>query len=372
MTITTMRGARMHAVGQDMRIDEVPIPQPGPGDVLVKVHAVNIVPNLANILENWTTWFPMDPLPTLPAVFGLDPAGTVEAVGADVRHWEIGDRVYVNPGRHCGACLACRRGDHVNCESYAFSGYFGFTPKSIDLLDRYPGGLSEYMVAPAYSLARLPDRLDFNTAARFGYIGTMYSALRKAGAGPGKTILVNGISGTLGISAALLAPAFGLTTVYGSGRNSGLLEEVQALAPDRLKLRSLDDVTLDQWIRSETSGRGVDIYIDALGPGAPQETFQAGLRSLARGGTAVNIGAVAGEVPFDVHWFMDQQMTFRGSAWSTAAESQELADLVAAGALDLTPLEHTIYPLTKINEAISGVAERHGGFSNFIIDPQAG
>ncbi|WP_432421441.1 alcohol dehydrogenase catalytic domain-containing protein [Nocardia carnea] len=70
----------------------------------------NIVSNLANILQNWTTWFPQNPLPQLPAIFGLDPADIVEAVGSDVHGFTPGDRVYVNPGRYCGDCLLCRRG----------------------------------------------------------------------------------------------------------------------------------------------------------------------------------------------------------------------------------------------------------------------
>ncbi|MET9819074.1 alcohol dehydrogenase catalytic domain-containing protein [Streptomyces sp. NPDC006355] len=367
----TMRAARMHDVGEPMRIERIPVPQPGPGDVRVAVHAVNIVPNLANILSMWTTWFSHSPLPTLPAVFGLDPAGVIEAVGEGVEGFQVGDRVYVNPGRSCGSCRSCRNNDSINCASYAFAGYFGFSKSAVGLLDRYQGGLAEYMVAPAYALVKLPDQLSFNAAARFGYIGTMYSALRKAAAGPGKTILINGISGTLGIAAALLAPAMGLTHVYGTGRDRDLLDKVDRLAPGRLHLHSLKDGPLDEWVREETGGYGADIYIDALGPGAPHETFLAGMRAMARGGIAVNIGAIAGDVPIDVHRMMDQQLKLIGSAWFTAGEGQAMADMVAAGLLDLSPLEHQVFPLEQVNEAISGFAQRNGGFSNFIISPSA-
>ncbi|MCX4759420.1 alcohol dehydrogenase catalytic domain-containing protein [Streptomyces sp. NBC_01275] len=367
----TMRAARMHHVGEPMRIEELPVPEPGRGDVRVAVHAVNIVPNLANILNMWTTWFPHSPLPTLPAIFGLDPAGVVAAVGEGVEGFAVGDRVYVNPGRSCGSCRSCRDNDSINCASYAFAGYFGFSPTALNLLDRYQGGLAEYMVAPAYSLVKLPDSLSFEAAARFGYLGTMYSALRKAGAGPGKTILINGISGTLGIGAALLAPALGLTHVYGTGRDKGLLDQVGKLADGRLRLHSLDDGPLDEWIREETDGYGADIYIDALGPGAPHETFRAGMRAMARGGIAVNIGAVAGDLPIDIHRMMDQQLRLIGSAWFTSGEGQALADLAGAGLLDLGPLEHQVFPLEQVNDAIGGIAERNGGFSNFIISPTA-
>ena len=367
----TMRAARMHAVGEPMRLEDLPISEPGPGDVRIKVHAVNIVPNLANILNMWTTWFPHMPLPTLPAIFGLDPAGVVDAVGVGAQAFQRGDRVYVNPGRSCGSCASCRDNDSINCASYAFAGYFGFSASAVPLLDRYQGGLAEYQVAPGSALVKLPDNLPFNAAARFGYLGTMYSALRKAGATAGKRILVNGISGTLGIGAALLAPAMGLTHVYGTGRDRGLLEQVDKLAPGRFRLHSLHDGPVDEWIRAETGVHGVDIYIDALGPGALHETFQQGMRSLARGGIAVNIGAVIGEVPVNVHQMMDQQQTLMGSAWLTSGEGQTMADMAGAGLLDLGPLEHHVYPLEQINEAISGIAQRNGGFSNFIISSVA-
>jgi alcohol dehydrogenase len=366
-----MMAARLHHVAEAMLIERLPIPTPGFGEVRVRVHAVNIVPNLSNILRMWTTWFPQDPLPTLPAIFGLDPAGEIEAVGEGVSGWKVGDRVYVNPGRYCLSCRACRAGDLINCSSYAFAGYFGFSATAVPLLDHYQGGFAEFMIAPAYSLVSLPDNLDFNSAARFGYIGTMYSALKKAGAGPGKSVLVNGISGTLGLSAVLLAPAMGLTEVYGTGRNRGLLDAVSSLLPGRLKTHSLLDGPVDQWIHGVTDG-GVDIYIDALGPGAEHETFRQSMRALRRGGVCVNVGALMGEVGFDIHDLMDQQKRIIGSIWSTAAECQEMADMVGAGTLDLSPLEHTVYPLAQVNEAISGIAQRNGGFSNYIIAPSAG
>ena len=87
---TTMRAARMHAVGAPMSIDTIPVPKPGSTDVLVQVKACGMVPNLGNVLANWTKWFPHLPLPKLPAIFGLDPAGVVVEVGAQVIGVEAG------------------------------------------------------------------------------------------------------------------------------------------------------------------------------------------------------------------------------------------------------------------------------------------
>ncbi|WP_181802845.1 alcohol dehydrogenase catalytic domain-containing protein [Streptomyces shenzhenensis] len=361
----------MYHVGEPMVLEEVPRPIATGSDVVVRVEACNIVPNLANILANWSTWFPQNPLPELPAIFGLDPAGVVVETGPDAHEFKAGDRVYVNPGRYCGGCAACRRGEHIDCESYAFAGYFGFTANAPRMLNRYPyGGLAEYMLAPEYSLVRLPESVSFEHGARFGYLGTGYSALRKAGVNTGSTVLINGISGTLGLGVALLALAMGAPRILGTGRNHELLGRVKALAPARIETHSMLDGPIDTWVKSITD-RGVDTYIDALGPGAPHEGLIQGMASLRRGGRAVNIGAAQGMVPFDVHHMMDQQLSFRGSVWFTAGEGQEMAELADRGLLDLSVFKNVVFPLEKTNEAITGLGSRHGGFSNFIISPTA-
>lgn len=78
---------------------------------------------------------------------------------------------------------------------------------------------------------------------------------------------------------------------------------------------------------------------------------------------------MSGGVPLDVHTMMDQQKELAGSAWFTAGEGQEMAEMVRAGTVDLSVLEHVRYPLTEVNSAINGVATRNGGFTNFVICP---
>lgn len=366
-----MKVARMHAVGAPMQIEQIPVPTPGPNDVLVRVRSCGIVPNLGNILANWTTWFPELPLPPLPAIFGLDPAGEIAAVGTQVHDWKVGERVYVNPGRYCGGCRACRSGDLINCTYYTFNGYFGFSQNSLKIFKDYPyGGLGEYMTAPQYSLVRLPNKVSFDQAARFGYLGTAYSALRKGGVAPGKTVLINGISGTLGLGGALFALAMGATRILGTGRNMALLEKVRELAPSRIEVFSnANGEPVDNWVMDVTNGIGADVFVDCLGPGAPHETMLQGIRALKRGGKAYNIGAIAGGVPLDLHTMMDEQQSIEGSAWFTAGEGQDMADMAQAGTLDLSVFEHVKFPLDDVNVAISGISNRNGGFSNYVINP---
>jgi threonine dehydrogenase-like Zn-dependent dehydrogenase len=366
----TIKAARMHSVGAEQVIETIQMPRPGSMDVLVKVKACGIVPNLGNILANWTNWFPDLPLPPLPAVFGLDPAGEIAAVGAQVHALKVGDRVYVNPGRSCGSCRHCRRGDPISCRRYAFQGYFGFGPDALSTQKDYPiGGLSEYMVAPASAIVKLPDSLAFEQAARLGYTGTAFSAMKKAQVGPGDVVLINGASGTLGLGGVISALALGAERILGIGRNKSLLQNVKAIAPDRIEVFSTDDGRITDWAREQTEGEGVDAFIDCLGPGTSYVYLVEGVKSLRRGGTAVDVGAVAGEVPVDLHWMMDRNIKLFGSVWFTTREGEEMAALIRTGRLDMSVYKTVSYPLDAINRAISGIANRDGGFSNFIIVP---
>ena len=366
-----MLAARLHEIGGEMRLERVPVPQPRATDVVVQVKACNIVPNLKNVLATYAEWFPYLPLPELPAVFGLDSAGVVTAVGDQVVDVAIGDRVYVNPGLSCGSCRACRRGEEPNCAMYTFMGYFSFGKDGQRLFDAYPyGGLGEYLNAPQRNVVKLPDSVSFEQGARFGYLGTAYSALRKADAGPGRTVLVDGISGTLGIGALLNALAMGVTRVFGTGRDKQLLADVKAIAPDRVEVLAVGDGDLREWVLQNNGGEGVDIVIDALGPGGPAETFLHALTTLARGGTAVDIGGMMEKPGLDLFAMMCSQQSVLGSLWFTTGEAQEMSDLAGSGALDLSIFEHHVFPLTKINEALNdGLPARHGGFTNFIVTP---
>ncbi|MEI4271120.1 alcohol dehydrogenase catalytic domain-containing protein [Klenkia sp. LSe6-5] len=361
----------MHSIGEPLQIDELPVPEPRPTDVVVEVKACGVVPNLGNVLNNIGKWFPHLALPELPAVFGLDASGVVSAVGSQVYGIEVGQRVYVNPARYCGGCRHCRTGDPISCDHYTFAGYFGFGSGSPRMFQDYPyGGLGEYLTAPQYALVTLPDEVSHETAARWGYLGTGYRALRRAGVGPQSTVLVNGASGTLGLGVVLFALALGARRIFGTGRDRDLLTKVEALAPGRVLTHSLDDeVGVADWVRSHTGGEGASVVIDALGPGAPQESMLDAFRAMARGGAHVDIGAVGGEVPVNLHEVMDRNQTLHGSLWFTTKDGQEMADLAETGAVDLSVLEHERFPLSQVNEALTVLKNRNGGFSNYVVVP---
>lgn len=370
MNSKTMRAARLHDVGAKFQVDEVPMPEVRPTDVLVEVKSAGVVPNLRNVITNYPTWFPYLPLPKLPAIYGLDTAGVVAAVGSQVRSGvKPGDRVYVNPGLSCGGCTECRRGDSVNCSAYTFMGYFGFGPGSQQLYEDYPyGGFGQYLVAPVANLVKLPDNVTFEQGARFGYLGTGYSALRKAHFLPGQTVLVDGGTGTLGVGTVLLALAMGAAKVFPTGRNKVLLEKLRALDPQRVTPVVAGDRSVAEIVREATGGRGVDVVIQALGANAPAAAVLDSFNALRRGGKAINVGGVAETLALEPIPLMVQQKSFIGSLWFTTSEGEDMAAMAESGQLDLSAFEHESFPLDKVNEALDAVDQRAGGFTNVVIN----
>ncbi|MEA2982236.1 MAG: hypothetical protein QOF09_4059 [Alphaproteobacteria bacterium] len=379
--MNTMIAARLHKYGEPMRLDRIPVPEPRPTDVLVEVKACGIVPNLARVVSNFFATQTPDPkaMPPLPTIFGLDPTGVIAKVGEQVRSIRPGDRVYVNPARKCGSCRMCRSGQPLDCPDFTFQGYFG---RSQSIMKAYPyGGLCQYITAPEDSLVKLPDNVSFEAAARFGYLGTAYGAMKKLGVGPGQTFLVNGISGMLGLNAAMIALAMGATKILGTGRNVALLNKVKALAPQRIEVFAADEVkqmpagkapdgdALVAWAKSLTDGHGVDSLLDCLPPGANAATMMRALYTLRRGGKAGAVGVVMETLPINGYWLMTNRIGLQGSVWFTTGEGQDMAEMASAGTLDVSCLDHRIFPLTQVNEALTGMDNRNGGFTNFIVDP---
>lgn len=366
-----MSAARLHDVGSPFQVDDVPVPEVTGGDVLVRVRACGVVPNLKNVAYKYPEWFPFLPLPPFPAIYGLDPAGEIAAVGPDVLSLKPGQRVYVNPARSCGSCFKCRSGDPVACASFTFAGYFGFGPGSREVFSRYPsGGFAEYMVAPATSLVVLPEEVSFESASRFGYLGTSYAALRRGQAGPDTTVLINGATGTLGVGATLLALAMGVPKILAVARNEQLLDELRALDPRRIVTHSNHAGSCTEWAREQTEGHGPDLMIEALGPGAPPEATLDAMLSVSRGGRIVTIGGMDCKIPLDPIWLMCSQISYLGSAWFSTAQGEDMARMARAGTLDLDKLQHKRFSLSEINDALEAAQHRdHGGFSNIVVMP---
>ena len=210
----TMKAAQVTAAGTGLRIVELKVPDPGPAQVRIKVHACGVCRSDAIIVEGWR------PDISYPRVPGHEVAGVVDALGTGVTDWRKGQRVAVGwHGGHDGTCPECRRGDFRLCRNEENPGL------------SYDGGYSEYMLAPVEALIPIPDRLSDIDAAPMVCAGVnTFNALRHAGALPGELVAVQGIGG-LGHLGIQFANKFGYK-VAAVGRGSQIEPLAMKLGAD--------------------------------------------------------------------------------------------------------------------------------------------
>jgi D-arabinose 1-dehydrogenase-like Zn-dependent alcohol dehydrogenase len=210
---TTMIAAQVTKAGAGFEIVEREIPEPGPGQVRIKVKACGVCHSDALVVEG--SW----PGILYPRIPGHEIAGIVDALGARVTEWRKGQRVGVGwHGGHDGTCRECRRGDFRNCRNVKIPGI------------SYDGGYQQYMVAPAEALVPIPDSLSAVEAAPLLCAGiTTYNALRHTGALPGDLVAVQGIGG-LGHLGIQFANKFGykVAAVGRGSQNESLAKKLGA------------------------------------------------------------------------------------------------------------------------------------------------
>ncbi|GAB2724980.1 alcohol dehydrogenase [Kitasatospora kifunensis] len=195
MSLSTMKAVEVIEAGKPFTLAELPVPEPGPGQVRLRVRACGVCGG-ENIVRLGLLGV------QLPRVPGHEIAGEVDAVGAGVSTWQPGDRAGIGwHGGSCFVCDPCRQGDFTNCAQGRIVGV------------SYDGGYAEYVVAPQDALARIPDALSFEEAGPLMCAGiTTFNSLRHSGARPGETVAVQGIGG-LGHLAVQFADKMGFRTV---------------------------------------------------------------------------------------------------------------------------------------------------------------
>ena len=193
---TTTRAAQVTEAGGELELIERDLPEPGRGEVRVRVHACGVCHSDSITLEGGM------PGIEYPRVPGHEIAGEIDAVGEDVHPWEVGQRVGVGWfGGHCGYCDPCRRGDLISCVN-------GLVPGIA-----YDGGYADHVIVPKAALASIPDDLSAEDAAPLLCAGiTTFIALRNSGARPGDLVAILGIGG-LGHLGVQFARRMGFETV---------------------------------------------------------------------------------------------------------------------------------------------------------------
>src|SRR5216117_3670245 len=209
---TMMKVAQVPKAGADFEIVERDIPAPGPGHVRIRVQACGVCHSDVLIKEGW-------PGVAYPRVPGHEVAGVIDEAGPGVTQWTNGQRVGVGwHGGQDGTCLACRRGDFVNCAHLKVTGL------------SYDGGYQEYMIAPVEAVARMPESLDPAEAGPLLCAGiTTFNALRHSGAVPSDLVAVQGIGG-LGHLGIQFAQKFGyqVAAIGRGSENAALAKQLGA------------------------------------------------------------------------------------------------------------------------------------------------
>lgn len=242
-----MKAVRLFRLGQPLQDMEVPVPEIGLADVLVRVGACGICHSDAHYRAG------ISPIAHLPVTPGHEVAGIIEAVGREVDSFRPGDRVCVHYLAHCGICAFCRDGHEQFCPEVQMIG------KHRD------GGYAEFINVPARSLYALPDEIPFAQGAiMMCSSATALHALNKARLKPGESVAIFGFGG-LGYSALQLARAFACGAVYVVEINAVKLASAAALGAIPILATDGDPV---QQIRDATGGKGVDVSIELVGTAA--------------------------------------------------------------------------------------------------------
>lgn len=306
-----MRAAVVRAFGEPLRIEELPIPTPGAHQVLVRVVASGVCHTDLHAADgDWPV------KPALPFIPGHEGAGYVVAVGREVVSLKEGDRVGV-PWLHsaCGGCEFCLSGWETLCPAQANTGY------SVN------GCFADYVVADARYVGRLPDGLEFATAAPILCAGvTTYKGLKETDTRPGQWVVISGVGG-LGHVAIQYARAMGLQVAA-----VDVADDKLALAR-RLGAALCIDARLENPATAlqRDIGGAHGVLVTAVSPTA----FTQSIGMLRRGGTCVLVGLPPGDFPTPIFDVVLKRLTIRGSIVGTRSDLTEALHFAADGAIEV-------------------------------------
>jgi D-arabinose 1-dehydrogenase-like Zn-dependent alcohol dehydrogenase len=337
---TTMRAARLHALPTedthpDVRIDELPVPEPGYGEVLVRVLACGVCASDLHVVAGVT------PAGDLPQTLGHEAVGDIAALGEDVDGWAVGDRVLILPAWPCFRCGYCLGGRENLCRSLRVPG--------VDV----DGAQAGFALADARVLVHIPRSVPVEQAAILvDAVATPYHALKRAGVTRGSTVAIVGLGG-LGMHAVQLARLAGAETIIGVDIDPVNLERAEDWGADEVVDAS--DGTPARRVRELTEG-GVEKAIEFVGSNA---TIDQAVKMLAPGGRAVAVGLTPEALQtLPSALLVANELELVGSFGSSLADVNELVDLLDAGRLDLTRSVTHTYGLDAFTDALTQLHER--------------
>jgi len=332
----TMRAAVYRGV-DDVRLETVPIPEIGPGEVLVKIHTCGICGTDLKKIHTGSH--------SAPRVFGHEMSGTVVKVGEGVEGFAIGDRVMAFHHIPCGECYYCRKQTFAQCETYKKVGTTaGFAPSG--------GGFAEYIRVMDWivkgGLVKIPEGVPFEQAAFIEPVNTCFKAIKLLELQPDETVLVIG-QGSIGVLLAALAARTGATVL-----TSDMFPERHAVAA-KFGLKHPIDARGDvvAAARNATESRGVDVTLVAVGS---DKLIPLAMEATRPGGRVMLFASTQhGEAIFDPAAVCMDEKTLMGSYSASVAIQDEGAQLVLDGYKNGFDLTQLISHRFTLEEAVKGI-----------------
>ncbi len=325
-----MRAVRYVGPRQPLRLEDVPRPDPGPGEVLVRVTAAGVCHTELHFLSGLLD------LGVAPLTLGHEIVGRIEQVGAGVPSARVGERVLVYYYVGCGACEHCLRGDENLCgRPRAEYGFF------------QDGGFAEFVVAPSRNAVALPDALADEAAAPIGCaVTTALHATTLARVRLGDWVVVYGI-GAVGFGLVQVARLSG-ARVIAVGRSPAKLDQARSMGAEHVIRAGDEDVAAR--VRALTGGHGADVVFELV---ATRDTMAASLAALAKRGRLVFVGYSADALQVHPIQLVIGEQVVTASVGNTLAELRQAIDLVASGTVR-TVVDRTL-PLARFGDAITAL-----------------
>ncbi len=331
-----MRAVQLTQIGEPLEDADVPIPEIGPANVLIRVAAAGICHSDAHYRAG------ISKIDYLPLTLGHEIAGRVEQIGSDVANVSVGDRVCVHYLVHCGTCEFCVRGLEQFCRSAQMIG------KHRD------GGYAEFIRVPCANAFPLPDEIPFEVGAIIMCSSaTALHALNKARLKAGESVAIFGFGG-LGFSALQLARALGCGQIYVVEINPAKLATAASMGAIAIDARTADPV---EQIKTATAGRGVDIALELIGSAKAMRQAVLCLGTLGR---AALVGLTAESMSvFPYTELINKEVEIIGVSDHLATELPALVEFARSGKLCFPPDVLRIVDLDapQINAALDSLQD---------------
>lgn len=333
----------------DLELTDLPRPEIGSRDVLVRVRACGICGSDVHGLDG-STGRRIPPL-----VMGHEAAGIIEEVGKDVKAWKPGDAVTFDSTVSCGYCHFCRRGDINLCDNRQVLG--------VSCGDyRRNGAFAEYVSVPENILYRLPESLPFEHAAMIEAVSIAVHAVNLTPRSMGDTAVVvgSGMIGQLTIQAAKVA---GFSRVFAVDVDDAKLAMAKKLGADETFNSKTGDAPAE--IMARTEGRGADVALEAVGATDPIRTAIASVR---KGGTVTLIGNIAPKIELPLQPVVTRQIRLQGSC-ASSGEYPACIDLLASGKIRVDSMISARTPLEDAASWFDRLYKHEPNLMKVIVQP---